>query len=373
MVSKMNDINDVKNFEISLSRHFVGREEEARIVTLALATKQHAVLIGPPGTAKSATIIQSAKMLNVPYFYILLSKFSTTDELLGYIDPIKFKNGVFERNKNNKLPTAKIAFIDEIFKGSSEVLNAILNIMNERIFVDIDGTVHKVPLHSMFAASNETPSEELAALYDRFLLRHFVKPLDSTKVQEAIEYMITKNGNSDSYDFAIFEKCYNAATEFMVKNASAIAKAVAQMVMVLRQHGIFISDRTAISKNHYPRLVATYTMLYNCDFKKAVITTSKYLLGYPEDLENYKKALDALVPPEIREANDKLERAFELASSGDLKSAKRETAEAIQILQSLLSKKNVDIEEVRELLVKAEKLSEKINTIEKSLEELKRR
>lgn len=158
----------------------------------------------------------------------------------------------------------------------------------------------------------------------------------------------------------------------MAKNAPAIAKAVAQIVMVLRQHGIFVSDRTAISKNHYPRLVATYAMLYNCDFKKAVLATSKYLLGYPEDLENYKKALDSLIPPEIREANDKLERAFELAGSGDLKSAKREAAEAIQILQSLLTK-NVDIEEVRELLAKAEKLNEKIASIEKSLEELKRR
>ncbi|MEM2788044.1 MAG: AAA family ATPase [Archaeoglobaceae archaeon] len=369
----MNECVSVKNFEIALSRHFVGREEEARVVTLALATKQHAVLIGPPGTAKSATIMQASKMLNVPYFYILLNKFTTTDELLGYIDPVKFKNGVFERNKNNKLPTAKVAFIDEIFKGSSEVLNAILNIMNERLFVDIDGNVHRVPLHSLFAASNETPAEDLAALYDRFLMRHFVKPLDSTRVQEAIEYMIAKNGHSESYEFSIFERCYEAATEFMAKNAPAIAKAVAQIVMVLRQHGIFVSDRTAISKNHYPRLVATYAMLYNCDFKKAVLATSKYLLGYTEDLENYKKALDSLIPPEIREANDKLERAFELAGSGDLKSAKREAAEAIQILQSLLTKKNVDIEEVRELLAKAEKLNEKIASIEKSLEELKRR
>ncbi|MEM5823019.1 MAG: AAA family ATPase [Ignisphaera sp.] len=363
---------EIRKFEGILSQNFVGREEEARIITLALATRQHAVFIGPPGTAKSALILKAAKMLNVPYFYILLNKFTTIDELLGYIDPIKFKQNIFERNKEKKLPSAKIAFIDEIFKGSSEVLNAILNILNERLFVDIDGTVHNVELHSLFAASNETPGEDLSALYDRFMLRHFVKPIDSTRIREAIEYMVTKNGTEGTFDINIFNQFYDEVTEFMLKNINAISKSVSQIVIVLRQNGVSISDRTAISKNHYPRLVATYAKLYNIDIRKAVIDTSKYLISYPEDMDGYKRALDALIPPELREASNKLDKALDQALAGNLKEAKRETAEATQLLQSALERKDVDLDEVRILLERAETLNRKIKEIEKNLAELKR-
>ncbi|MCS7119582.1 MAG: AAA family ATPase, partial [Archaeoglobaceae archaeon] len=103
-------IKEIKDFEISLSRHFVGREEEARVVTLALVSKQHACFIGPPGIAKSAMVLQASKMLNAPFYYILVNKFTTVDELIGYVDPVKFKQGIFKRNTTNKITEAKIAF-----------------------------------------------------------------------------------------------------------------------------------------------------------------------------------------------------------------------------------------------------------------------
>ncbi len=71
------------------------------------------------------------------------------------------------------LPTADVAFIDEIFKANSSVLNALLTLLNERAFDNGAGRV-RVPLLCLVGASNELPeSEELDALYDRFLLRRF--------------------------------------------------------------------------------------------------------------------------------------------------------------------------------------------------------
>jgi MoxR-like ATPase len=73
------------------------------------------------------------------------------------------------------LPSVKIAFLDEIFKASSSILNALLTILNERLYHN-GATAQKVPLQALIAASNELPTdqEELNALYDRFLVRSFV-------------------------------------------------------------------------------------------------------------------------------------------------------------------------------------------------------
>ena len=69
------------------------------------------------------------------------------------------------------MPSASVAFLDEVFKASSSILNALLTVLNERIFHN--GTERSnIPLLSIIAASNELPRQgELNALYDRFLLR----------------------------------------------------------------------------------------------------------------------------------------------------------------------------------------------------------
>ncbi len=72
------------------------------------------------------------------------------------------------------LPTAEVAFVDEIFKANSAILNALLTILNERLF-DNGNQRLQAPLLCLVGASNELPeSEELDALYDRFLVRRTV-------------------------------------------------------------------------------------------------------------------------------------------------------------------------------------------------------
>ncbi|MFS8070910.1 MAG: AAA family ATPase, partial [Byssovorax sp.] len=74
-------------------------------------------------------------------------------------------------------PTAAIAFLDEIFKANSAILNALLTLLNEREF-DNGTTRTRTPLVAVIGASNELPDgEELDALFDRFLLRLHVGPV----------------------------------------------------------------------------------------------------------------------------------------------------------------------------------------------------
>ena len=70
-----------------------------------------------------------------------------------------------------KLPAARVAFLDEVFKSNSAVLNILLTIINERKFYQ-DGRPQPVRLQLLFAATNEIPDQaELAALKDRFTLK----------------------------------------------------------------------------------------------------------------------------------------------------------------------------------------------------------
>jgi len=366
-----------RRLEAELASGFVGREEEARVAVLALLTRSHAVFVGEPGTAKSALVRRLSHLINCTYFYYLLSKYTVPDELVGAIDPVAYKSGKFVRNIQGKLPTAELAFIDEVFKGSSETLNTLLNIMNERIFVDADGSVYQCPLHSLYGASNELPADsELAAFYDRFLLRHFVRRIDASKLEAAIIHNLRLNSNIKPVcSLTELNQLHDEVTNYMITNDTAVSRITSQLVIILRQNGIFVSDRTALSPNHLPRLISTYAYIYGTDLRKAAIAASKYILPSEEAIENYKRALDALIPVELREASEKLEKARDYAVAGDLSSAKRHAAEAVQTAQALFAKpERVELfkDEIREAIEAAERLIKEIGTIEERLKQFKK-
>ena len=124
---------------------------------------------------------QSFAVSQSEYFEKLMTKFTTPEEIFGPLSISKLEHDFFERNIQGYLPSSKIAFLDEIFKSNSAILNSFLTIINERVYQN--GTeVLKVPLLSIIAAFNELPAKsqtELAALYDRFLIRQHVDYLDS--------------------------------------------------------------------------------------------------------------------------------------------------------------------------------------------------
>lgn len=164
-----------------LNEGLVERDEAMKLALLSLLAGENILLVGPPGTAKSLISRQVAKALKddgkegASHFEYLLTKFSTPEEIFGPLSISKLKEDRFERNTAGYLPSVQVAFLDEIFKASSSILNALLTILNERIYHN-GAVVQKVPLRSLIAASNELPTgqEELGALYDRFLLRSFV-------------------------------------------------------------------------------------------------------------------------------------------------------------------------------------------------------
>lgn len=162
-----------------LNHGLVERTEVIKPALLAVLAGENPVLVGPPGTGKSLIARRLADSLGAKngagHFEYLLTKFSTPEEIFGPLSIAALKADRFHRNTAGYLPAVKTAFLDEIFKASSSILNSLLTILNERLYHN-GAERQNVPLHALIAASNELPTEkeELNALYDRFLTRVFV-------------------------------------------------------------------------------------------------------------------------------------------------------------------------------------------------------
>ena len=155
-----------------LNAQFFERGELIDGALCALLSAHHVLIIGPPGTAKSMLAEELCQRVEgAEYFQWLLTKFTTPEEIFGAVSLKSLEQDDYRRVTTHKLPEAHIAFLDEIFKANSSILNALLTLINERLFHNGRERV-TVPLITLFGASNELPDEEeLTALYDRFMLR----------------------------------------------------------------------------------------------------------------------------------------------------------------------------------------------------------
>lgn len=161
-----------------LATDLIEREAPIRLALLAALAGEHLLLIGPPGTAKS----ELARRLRLAFrdallFERLLTRFTVPEELFGPLSIKELENDRYHRQTDGYLPSASVAFLDEIFKANSAILNSLLTLLNEREFDNGTERV-RTPLICVIGASNELPEgDELNALYDRFLLRCQVPPV----------------------------------------------------------------------------------------------------------------------------------------------------------------------------------------------------
>ncbi|MCO4781110.1 MAG: MoxR family ATPase [Candidatus Cloacimonetes bacterium] len=174
----------LQEFKTRLNSSFVAREQEIDMMIVAAIAQEPILFIGTPGTGKSALIGQFKKLLDISeedYFEYMLTKFTEPSEIIGPLDLKRLKVGEFHRRVEGKLPTAKLVFLDEVFKSNSAILNTLLTIINERKFYQ-DGKPHPVPLKVLFGATNEIPTHtELDALKDRFTLKLKVSKVTEDK------------------------------------------------------------------------------------------------------------------------------------------------------------------------------------------------
>ncbi len=280
-------------FLTELESPFVGRHEEALVITLALLTGEHVVLIGEPGTAKSAMARRSADLLDVKFFKYLLTKFTEPSELFGPLDIRALRQGSYRRITTGKLPEAEIAFLDEIFNANSAVLNSILSIMQERVLYD-GYTEIKVPLWTLVGASNRVPEEpELEALYDRFLFRQNVKPLD----EEAWESLIDaawklEMGNVERPPKVMGMEDLRMLNSLLFKvDLTPIKSKLLRLFMIMNEKELHISDRR---KGKIMKAVAAHALLNGrLQATESDLVVLKYTV--PRDVDDFDKVNTILI------------------------------------------------------------------------------
>lgn len=290
-----------------LTREFLAKDEIIRLLLLSVVAGEHMLIVGPPGTAKSALVRTLAQSLDARYFEYLLTRFSEPNELLGPVDIQAFREGSFRRRTEQMLPEAEIAFLDEIFKASSAILNSLLGLLNERR-VQIGAERVDVPLLALFAASNEVPSDDsLAALLDRFLLRVRSQNLEGFHFQQLLRIGLehekrllggrstTPSGPSSppllsAKDILQLRRELAGRLQFSDEFLSEYKALTAQ----IRSEGIFLSDRRLIKML---KLCAASAL---CDGRTEADVSDLFVLKHIWNTVEQADLLAGLVDPVLR-------------------------------------------------------------------------
>lgn len=274
-----------------LNVSYLERENEITMLIIALISSTNAFLHGPAGTGKSQlTEDLSKKIVNSNYFRILMGKTTEPSEIFGPVSLMSMKNDIYKINTENKLPTSQIAFVDEVFKANSAILNSLLTIMNEKLFFNDE--VEEVPLITMIGASNEYIQEDnLIALYDRFLLRWHVNYIQepSKRVNLFKNFLDSRKSKSklslqtevaatkvEETTITIEELLFLNELCKEVDIPTRVLRTYNTLFITLEKKGILISDRR---KNEGLKIIQASALLSN----KNVASS--------EDLENLKYAL----------------------------------------------------------------------------------
>lgn len=281
----------------SLERQFLGKDELIRLLLIAIVAGEHCVLLGPPGTAKSALIRSLAELVQARYFEYLLTRFTEPNELFGPVDIVAFREGIYRRNTAGMLPEAEIVFLDEAFKANSAILNALLTLLNERT-VTSGGQVLQCPLISVFAASNEVPSDEtLNAVFDRFLLRVHSDNLDAYHFTELLQRGIQHESRRmarerlaplvDAHELLELGRSFGAKLRF----SDSFLSTYKTLVFQIRAEGVSLSDRRVV------KLLKLFAASAYIDGRSDADASDFFVLKHVWNSQDQAAILDGIVQP----------------------------------------------------------------------------
>ncbi|MDC0718988.1 AAA family ATPase [Nannocystis bainbridge] len=281
-----------------LEQQFLGKEEIIRLLFISALAGEHMVMVGPPGTAKSAIVRAFAQVIDARFFDYLLTRFTEPNEIFGPVDIQAFRQGTYRRRIENMLPEAEVVFLDEIFKANSAILNSLLTLVNARRFTHGTSTV-RVPLISLFAASNEVPTDEaLSAIFDRFLLRVRCDYLDSYHFRGLLQKGIQLEVQQMA-DVQVGRKVATAAEllsiqrDFSqhVKMSEEFLTTFKGMVFQIRSEGIGLSDRRVV------KLLKVFASSALFDGRDHVTDADLFILRHVWNTPEQEEILQEIVGP----------------------------------------------------------------------------
>jgi MoxR-like ATPase len=251
-------VDRLKQLRSALGADFVARDEVIDLLGLAVVCHEHLLLVGPPGTAKTELVNRFSDLVRAKRFHYQLTRFTEPTELFGPLDLAQFQKGTYHVSTAGMLPEAQVAFLDEVFQGSSAILNTLLTLVNERTFYN--GAVpERVPLVTLVGASNALPDDPvLKAFADRFVLRVAVEPVGADRLGDLLDLgwaaeqnrmRVARGGGErpaallDAGDKAELDVVHRAVAGVDVRDVKGV---YADAVREMRAAGIELSDRRVV-------------------------------------------------------------------------------------------------------------------------------
>ena len=273
----------------TISTNLMKKEETFKVMALGEAVNTPILLIGPPGVAKTAAVIDFAKaslgkLGGNDLFLLETDEGTKSTAVKGNID-IEALTTTNKYRINSPVTKAKIVVINEIDKASASLRNSLLGIMNERVL--FNGT-EKVPCvwTNFIATCNEIPDDEVdSPFWDRFLITHEVTRLSQS---DMLRYY-AKGGKefNQTHDIQMPEKA----------DIDAITLSPEKLRKVLDVCYKNLSDRAL---SFLPILIKNVMIVWSLNEDRGIVKTAELLVGKPLAKELAK----TLVPKEIRELYD---------------------------------------------------------------------
>jgi len=247
----MNDalFTKLQNFRGALNAATLEREFVIDGLLATLLSKQNAFLLGVPGTGKSDLVRNICRGISkANYFGYLLTPTTDPSEVFGPVAVTKLLKDEYTRDVSGYLPDAHIGFLDELFRGSSAILNSLLTLLNERTFNN-GKTVVETPIQSIVAATNSWPDEEsLQAFADRFLFRPTVdvlrKPVSKRRLDEWALGLVDRPEVGEHLTLKELQELQQAANDITV--SEEFLDRFSNVWEMLSSRNITISDRRRV-------------------------------------------------------------------------------------------------------------------------------
>lgn len=325
---------EVRTIETSL----IGKEEVFRMLGLAEATSLPLLLQGPPGVAKTKTVIDYAKA------YLLKNGRATEQDFMSKIFILETDEGtkqseikgmpdfdkLFSENKYElfaPIANAEVIIINEVDKASSAIRNAMLGVMAEKFLFS---GKHKIKCNwKLFVGTcNEIPKDEVdSPFWDRFMLK---MPVSRIGAGDMVKYF--KNG----------DKTFKQNLKLNVPNKAELDGVNISIGKLEKYLDVAYSSSSDRTLTFVPNLTKAATFIWDCTVDKALVKVAEIMIGKTASNNLAQK----LTSTEMKVIMNKIEF---LKSFNERRALDLAVSEIEMLVQGYATKNLLDEEQIAEI------------------------